>query len=403
MSNSIQRTLTLINVTVFVVSLGLGSYFYFVPVFAESLGATYVDLGVIGTAAAIPYVIFPLIVGYLADRLNRARVYLIGVLFNASATFLLVFVSSVRDVVILRMIGGIGLALFWPTVETLISDIADPDVRLRAMGRFSVSYSSGFLIGPAIGGFLSQTLGITSLFLMATAEIVLGAILVALIVVPRYLPSTTSTTHEGGFNFNSIRGSLSMFSVVLPYSIVFSVIVSIFPGYLSIIGVTKPGIGLLFATFGISRIITYNYSWRFSAFGEKRSLLLVSIALFTSFYLIASSPILPGFGDPLPFVLPMILIGISLGIFFPVTISTLSKQFPKQRLGMAVGIYESLFGIGFSVGPSLAGLAATFWSPAASYYLMSLISLSLIPLLVKWKTRGIPLGVEKPKIQESSH
>jgi len=392
LSNGVHRSLALINITVFAVSVGLGSYIYFVPVFAQSLGATYVDLGVIGTANAIPYAIFPLIVGYFADRLNRARVYLIGVLFNALATFLLVFASSVSDVIIFRMIGGTGLALFWPTAETLISDIADPELRLKAMGRFSVSYSSGFLIGPAIGGFISQTLGFSQLFLMATTEIIFGAVLVGLIVVPRYVPVRTPATKQIGINSSFVRGTLPMFSIVIPYSLVFSVIVTIFPGYLSAIGIGKPEIGILFATFGISRIVAYNYSWRFSTFGEKRAILLVSLLLFTSFYLIASS------ASAVAFALPMILVGISLGVFFPVTISTLSKQFPKERLGMGIGIYESFFGIGFAVGPFIAGLAANFWNPTAPYFLMSVISLSLIPLLAKWKTRGIQLQAQKSEV-----
>ncbi len=385
MSNGVQRSLALINVTVFAVSVGLGSYIYFVPVFAQSLGANYVDLGVIGTANAIPYAIFPLIVGYLADRVNRARVYLIGVLFNALATFLLVFASSVPDVIILRMIGGTGLALFWPTAETLISDIADPELRLKAMARFSVSYSSGFLIGPAIGGFISQTLGFSPLFLISSTEIIFGAVLVGLIVVPRYASSGTRATDQIGFNSSFVRRTLPMFSIVIPYSLVFSVIVTIFPGYLSAIGISKPEIGILFAAFGISRIVAYNYSWRFSIFEEKRTILLVSLLLFTAFYLLATST------SAIAFSLPMILVGISVGVFFPVTISTLSKQFPKGRLGMGIGIYESFFGIGFAVGPFIAGLAANFWSPTAPYFLMSIISLSLIPLLAKWKTKGISL------------
>lgn len=67
-----QTRLTHLHVSVFVASLGLGLYVYFIPVFAQTFGATFLDLGFIGSAYAVTYAITPIVIGYLADRLNRA-------------------------------------------------------------------------------------------------------------------------------------------------------------------------------------------------------------------------------------------------------------------------------------------------------------------------------------------
>jgi len=385
LSPEIQRTLALINVTVFVASLGLGSFTYFVPVFAKSLGAGYLDLGIIGTANAIPYVIFPLATGYMVDRQNKAKVYFIGTIFNILATFLLVFASSVRDLIVLRAIGGIGLALFWPTVEALISDIADPNVRLKAMSRYSVAYSSAFLIGPLAGGYITQTLGFSPLFLISSAEIAVAGVLVALTVIPRYsgpLPPASQLDLDSNQGSNSFGKVLPMMLIALPYSIVLGVVASILPGYLTVIGIAKPDIGLLFAIFGISRVVGYNYSWKFSGTRERIWLLLLAFILSLSFYFIGIST------TYVAFALALIFMGISFGVLLPISLGNVARHVPRERLGWSIGIYESLVGVGFSTGPFIGGWAAESLGPSSSYYIMSLVSLSLIPPILKWSDKN---------------
>jgi MFS family permease len=50
-------------------------YTYFMPVFAQTFGASYFDLGLIGTVWSLAQAITPMLAGFLADRLNRACVF----------------------------------------------------------------------------------------------------------------------------------------------------------------------------------------------------------------------------------------------------------------------------------------------------------------------------------------
>jgi MFS family permease len=97
-------------VSIFISSLGLGMYIYFVPVFAQRFGATFLDLGYIGTASAVTYAITTIIVGHLADRVNRWRLFALALLINFTATVALVFSRSVSDIILIRSLGGLGLA-----------------------------------------------------------------------------------------------------------------------------------------------------------------------------------------------------------------------------------------------------------------------------------------------------
>jgi len=82
-------------VSIFVSSLGLGTYTYFIPVFAQRFGATFLDLGYIGTVASMTYAAVPILVGHLADRANHSRLYVLSLLLIFMTTIMLVFTRSV--------------------------------------------------------------------------------------------------------------------------------------------------------------------------------------------------------------------------------------------------------------------------------------------------------------------
>ena len=154
-------------VTVFVASLGMGMNMYFIPVFAQSFGATFVDLGLIGTVWALATTITPFLIGYLAGRTKRVWVYVLSLTLNAFATLFLVLSRSVVDIMVLRFFGGIGIEAFWVTAEIMVTDLAPLEARVREMGRYGVALVLGVLIGPLIGGLVTESFGYVNLFIIS--------------------------------------------------------------------------------------------------------------------------------------------------------------------------------------------------------------------------------------------
>ena len=111
---------------------------YFIPVFAQSFGATFVDLGLIGTVWALATTVTPFLFGYLAGRMKRVWVYILSLAINAFATLFLVLSRSVVDIMVLRFFGGIGMESFWVTAEIMVTDLAPIDARVMEMGRYGV-------------------------------------------------------------------------------------------------------------------------------------------------------------------------------------------------------------------------------------------------------------------------
>jgi MFS family permease len=143
---------------VFCTSIGLACV-YLIPAFAEELGAGYLDLGLIGTVRSLPYTFLPVIAGYLGDRLGKLRLYLLSVFAVGFARLLLAATYTIQGILAVQVLLGIGLSLFWPISEALVSEISSLQERASAIGTYAVSWGLGFLIGPLIGGIIAEAAG----------------------------------------------------------------------------------------------------------------------------------------------------------------------------------------------------------------------------------------------------
>ena len=137
--------------------LGLTIILPLLPFYAERLGASPTVVGLlVSTYAACQLVAGP-VLGQMSDRVGRRPLLLvsqmgtfIGFLILAWAGFngllWLVFVSRVIDGL---TAGNLSLA------QAYISDVTRPEERAKSFGVIGVAFGVGFLIGPAISGFLS--------------------------------------------------------------------------------------------------------------------------------------------------------------------------------------------------------------------------------------------------------
>ena len=79
--------------------------------------------------------------------------------------------------------------------------------------------------------------------------------------------------------------------------------------------------------------------------------------------------------DALILHLSIAVVGVALGAVFPLTFSIALKAYPKEHIGLGVGIYESIFGLGFAAGPILGGSIADVFTPQSTYVAASIMML----------------------------
>jgi len=166
-----------------------------------------------------------------------------------------------------------------------------------------------------------------------------------------------------------------MLVVQIPYAIVLAFIVSIFPGFAAKSGLSPSEVGLLLSGFGFARTIAFSLAGRIERYGERKSIGLASLVMaFVLFLMPANRSFIALLADAC-------LAGLLIGIIYPQTAAYVSRRSPLENMGFAMGAYEAIFGIGFAVGPILAGFIAQTISLEFAFLVMGVVALSIIPVL----------------------
>lgn len=148
-------TLLPVFLIVLVDVLGLTIVFPLLPLYAESFGASAFLASLLVPAYSVCQMFAGPVLGSLSDRVGRRRVLilsqsgtLLGFLMIASAPALwVVFVGRVLD----------GLTAGNLTVaQAYIADRTTPENRARSFALIGIAFGVGFMVGPALGGYLSH-------------------------------------------------------------------------------------------------------------------------------------------------------------------------------------------------------------------------------------------------------
>lgn len=155
-----KSALIFILVTICLDSIGLG---IIIPSFPTLISETaHVPLGkasqyfgwVMGAYAFMQFVFSPLI-GNLSDRYGRRPILLISVLGMSLDYMVMFYAPDLFWLVLGRAISGIFGASF-TSAAAYIADISTPENRAKNFGLIGAAFGIGFVIGPAIGGLLSE-------------------------------------------------------------------------------------------------------------------------------------------------------------------------------------------------------------------------------------------------------
>jgi MFS family permease len=134
--------------------LGLTIILPLLPFYAERLGASPTVVGLlVSTYAACQLVAGP-VLGQISDRTGRRPLLLVSQMGTFVGFLILAWAGSLWVVFLARVIDGLtagNLSL----AQAYISDVTRPEERAKSFGVIGVAFGIGFLIGPAISGFLS--------------------------------------------------------------------------------------------------------------------------------------------------------------------------------------------------------------------------------------------------------
>ncbi|MFP3390019.1 MFS transporter [Brevibacillus sp. SIMBA_040] len=355
-----QKTFPLLLVNMFLAMLGIGLVIPVLPQFLHEFGAGGQAAGYLVSCFGLTQFLFSPIAGNLADKYGRKPMIVLGLSLFALSNLCAAIADNLWLLFVSRLIGGAGSAALVPSIMAYAADITTNEQRTKAMSYIGASMSSGFIIGPGVGGLLAE-FGMRAPF-FASACIGVLAMLGSMIVLPEPLSLETrlrrqqSTIKKPNVFVQLALSIRSRFFVLLflVFALTFGLthFEAIYPLYVvESYGFTTLDIAILFTV--CSLIGTVNQvvltTRLIHRFGEKKTinytLLLSSISLV---FLL--------FSGNFWYVMFVTMMFFTCNNILRPTINTLLSKGAGEQQGFVAGMNNAYMSLGNIFGPVLAGI-----------------------------------------------
>jgi MFS transporter, DHA1 family, multidrug resistance protein len=342
----------------FIAMSGIGLIIPIMPEYLGTFGVAGQALGFLIAMFSFSQFIFSPIAGDLSDKHGRKKLIIIGLIVFGLSQLAFGLSTELWMLYAARFFSGLGSAFLVPPMMAFVADITTYEQRGRGMGLLGASMSLGFMIGPAIGGFLSKV-SLTFPFYIATAA-ALTAALISIFALPNPAPRSAVEPGSEKKRENLIkqmkRSTQTPYFVMLIVMFVFSFGLANFQSTISLYvdhkyGYTPSQIAVIITVGGFVGVIaqTFIINKLFNRFGEMRVIHVnLIIAAFAMIGII--------------FVNSFFMILFVATIFFTATsllrpaVNTLVSKLAGEEQGFAAGMMTAYMSLGNMVGPALAGI-----------------------------------------------
>ena len=355
----------------------LGSSFtlFALPLLVFKLTGSAVNLAITTASEMVPYLLFGLVIGALADRLNRKRMMIAVDLLRGAviATIPLLAILHQLNVWYIYGAGFVGttLTIFFEAGQfAAIPHLVPTDDIVGANGKIQASFSAAAVLGPLIGGGLVALMPIYDVMWVDVGSFVVSALALSSIGrsfnadEPRE-PSTILTDIKEGLGYvlrhPVLRNISAMMAIINLLSItVFAQIVLFAKERL---GATDSQVGILFAAGSFGVVILS------LAAGPLRKRFAFSTVALSALILDGLSIVALAFTRNYWIALPLWSFGSGLGILFNINTGSLRQSIvPSHMLGRIISIASVLAWSAQPVGSLIGGYVIKSTGNVAAVY-----------------------------------
>ncbi len=374
MKNS--RLLTIFAI-VFVDLLGFSLILPLLPYYAETYGATPIVIGLLVASYAAAQLIGAPILGRLSDRFGRRPVLLLSVTGTMIGFLLLGFAPLIGQMLatliapqaaneliigvffLSRIIDGLTGGNI-TVAQAYISDVTDEQNRAKGLGLIGAAFGLGFIVGPAVGGALSQWGYNIPAFVAASISFL------NLLAIFFFLPESLTPERRAAlaqnqrppFTLKALVQALNrpkvgpLLSVRFFYGLAFATFQSIFALYAQSIGLSSQTTGYVLAYVGLLSVIVQGGLIGLLTRRFSENWLIISGLWIMTFSLLGWA-----FTSQLWLLLViMIPLALSGGVLNTVIQSSLSKSVSLEEVGGILGIATSVEAVTRVIAPSVGSI-----------------------------------------------
>jgi MFS family permease len=379
--------------------LGLTIMLPLLPFYAERLGATPSAVGALIATYAVCQLVAGPALGSLSDHIGRRPVLLVSQIGTFIGLLILAWAPSLWVVFVSRAIDGLTAGNL-SIAQAYIADVSKPEERARSFAMIGIAFGIGFLIGPAISGFLSQFGYVYPV--LAAAALSATSICATYFLLPERAPSREGTeTGPGGRRLSILEWNRYVQYFRNPelgpllwkfFTFVFSF--GFFTAGFALFAERRytwngqpfgpKEVGYVFAYTGLLGGIIQGTMGRWvKRFGETRLLVIGFAGAVVGYAVLA-------FAFTVTQLMIAMTISVIAGVVRPVVTSLITQRAERHEQGVVLGLTQSLTSVAQITAPLIAGaMIQKGWLAA---WALAIAAVSLIGVVIP--TPRVPVRVE---------
>jgi MFS family permease len=372
-----NRSLIAINVSVFLIMLGVGMIVALLPQRVIDLSGSVSVVGLLASVFAITYVLAQLPIGHLADKIGFKKLLIAGYLICTVVGLLYLGAQSATHILMGRFLQGIGEVPIWALAPALLS-LQYADRKGKVIGLYNASLHLGLCIGPLLGMLLVRTAEQGDRAFIFFAAVSFAGGLIMYLFVEDFRSGVTVER----FNLSKLlsllaeRRVLAVLIGIALYGAAYGLMLTIIPAFLiTVKNFNQTMISLMFSLFYIAVSLSQLAAGSFSDRKGRRGVMVWGL-LFAAAGLAFFSPL----QSPLVYLL-IALASFGLGMFSVSAMAYLNESVADSLKGTISGAFYLFWGLGFFIGPILAGKIGETVGFGIGFYLLAFLLAAEILLL----------------------
>ena len=352
-----------------VMTLGIsyGMHTYALTTFVKTdIGAAYDDIAAVGIAKFLPYVLIPLIIGILLNKIRSGYIIIVGVALHAIPLFMISVAETIAEIILYQFAIGAAHAFIWPPVNSVFS--TNSETRIKNIARASMFFLLGLTIGPLMGGVIMDATDENYRLLFQLSAVVMSSSTILVVLLHARLPNVKLAPIDPRA-FGKILHFPVVVALVFFTTAVSGILFVIYPAYLVDNGISASTMLFLFFIYGAVRVaVTWLVNFLHRWMMPILTLCIVMTTCGLAISVVATSST--------QFIIAMCMMGFAI-VAYPVCLEIVLSRTKRSIANKMVGAYASLVGFGWFVGPAIAGYTAHWFGPAAPYLLFCIIGVGM--------------------------
>jgi MFS family permease len=347
----------------------------------RTFGISIVDIGLISMFGSFGFAVFEPILGFLADRISRKKILILGTLGSTIITFLYTLGNNVIHFFILSFLASGAMAGIGVSTRALIATILPSSEKGKSYGLYATLAALGAIPAPLLGGYLAGAVGYHAPFYLGSL-IIFSSFVVALTISVKETSNMSEAVSEKETvsdipkgRFGSLKYFASLGFVIFFFTRFFQTFVmffsmSILPVYLKespMFLASEAEIGVILSLARIVSCPMQLISGILSdKFGHKK---------LTFFGLVSSGVILlffPMIGNMFQMGVFQVVYSLANVLYMVSMMMLLMDTIPSQYYGTAMGFYGLAEDFGGMAGPLIIGPLYESYGASASVYATSM-------------------------------